>query len=89
MENNLKETRNLRLENPVVVRKVPMTAKGCDMLRAIREYQSAEFKRQKGISVEIPFPTAIHLLMADYCAAKGIKVESEPPSTNRAADIDS
>ena len=78
--NNVKETRNLRLEEPVVVRKVPMTAKGCDMLRAIRDYQVSELKRQKGISVEIPFPTSFHLMMVDYCAMKGIEIESNHPN---------
>ena len=77
-QSTFKETRNLRLENPVVVRKVPMTARGCDMLRTIRDYQVTQFKTQKGVDVEIQFPTAIHLLMADYCKIKGIEIEESP-----------
>lgn len=76
MENNIKETRQLKIEDPVVVRKVPMSARGCDMLRAIRDYQVSEIERQKGVSVEIPFPTAFNLMMTDYCKLKGIEVET-------------
>lgn len=72
---SFKETRNLRLENPIVVRKVPMTAKGCDMLRAIRNYQVQQLLDQEGLEVEIQFPTSIHMMMTDYCKIKGIDVE--------------
>lgn len=73
--NSIKESRNLKLEAPVVIRKVPMTAAGCDMLRAIRKYQTEQLEKQQGISVDIPFPTAIHLVLADYCKLKGIEIE--------------
>lgn len=71
------EVRNLRLDNPVVVRKVPMTAHGCQMLRAIRDYQVEQLSQQQGLNVELQFPSAIHLMMVDYCKIKGITVESE------------
>lgn len=69
---NMIEMNNLRLEKPVVVRKMPMTQKGCDMLRAIREYQVGELTRQKGLNVSLPFPTSLHLMLVDYCKMKGI-----------------
>lgn len=69
----LKRTHNLRLDNPVVVRKVPMNEDGCNMLRAIREYQKQQLKEQEGLEVELQYPTVIHLMMADYCATRGIK----------------
>lgn len=70
MENISKQ--NIKLENPVVVRKVPMSQKGCDLLRAIRKYQVDQFKEQKGVDIEISFPTSIHLLLVDYAKIKGI-----------------
>lgn len=72
---NFKKTQNLRLENPVVIRKVPMNEHGCNMLRAIREYQQDYLRQKEGLDVEIPFPTAFHMMMQDYCTIKGIKVE--------------
>lgn len=72
---NFNEVRNLRLDNPVVVRKVPMTAHGCNMLRAIREYQLSHLRTQEGLEVELPFPSVFHLMMVDYCNTKGIVVE--------------
>lgn len=69
----MSEVKSLRLEQPVVVRKVPMTAQGCNMLRAIRDYQVEEYAK-KGDEVEIPFPVSIHLMMREFCALKGIQV---------------
>ena len=70
--NEVSEVKSLRLEQPVVVRKVPMTAEGCNMLRAVREYQIEEYAK-RGIAVEVPFPVSIHLALKEYCAIKGIK----------------
>lgn len=72
---NFKKTQNLRLENPVVIRKVPMNELGCNMLRAIRNYQQDYLREQEGLDVEIPFPTAFHMMMQDYVAIKGLDVE--------------
>ncbi len=69
----IKESRNLKLENPVVIRKVPMTSAGCDTLRAIRDFQAEQLESQQGLKVEIPYPTAIHMMMIDYARIKGIK----------------
>ena len=69
----MSEVKSLRLEQPVVVRKVPMTAQGCNMLRAIRDYQVAEYAA-RGDDVEIPFPVVIHLMMREFCAMKNITV---------------
>lgn len=74
MSEKINEKKVLRLETPVVVRKVPMTAQGCDMLRAIREYQSREYSKRHECEVEIPFPTSIHLLMQEFCHMKGLNV---------------
>lgn len=70
-----KSVQNLRLENTIVVRKVPMNEQGCNMLRAIRDFQKDFLKQKEGLEVEIPFPTSFHMLMQDYCSIKGIKVE--------------
>lgn len=70
--NEVNEVKCLRLENPVVVRKVPMTDEGSNMLRAVRDYQTKVYA-DKGIAVEIPFPVCIHLLLKEFCAMKGLE----------------
>lgn len=72
MSEKINKTEVLRLETPVVVRKVPMTASGCDMLRTIRKHQSEAYEKRYGKSVEIPFPTSIHLLMQEFCHLKDL-----------------
>ena len=67
----------LRLENPVVRRVVPMTEECCDRLRAIRHHLQNEILEKRGIEVDIPFPTVIHIMTDQYCEIKGIKVESQ------------
>lgn len=74
MDNSMSEVKVLRLDSPVVVRKVPMTDFGSDMLRAIRRFQSEAYERAKGQKVEIPYPVCIHMMMSDYCKLKGIQV---------------
>lgn len=76
MDNSMSETQVLRLDSPVVVRKVPMTAQGSDMLRAIRAFQQELYTKAKGKEVAIPYPVCIHMMMADYCKLKGIKIPS-------------
>lgn len=78
----VKETKTLRLENPVVVRKVPMTSRGCDMLRSIRDYQVDVLSKQHGMNVDIPFPTSLQLMMSDYCTLRDIKVEGKDNDTS-------
>lgn len=70
-QNEVNEVKCLRLEQPIVVRKVPMTTEGCNMLRAVREYQIGEYEK-RGIGVEIPFPVSIHLALKEFCAIKSI-----------------
>lgn len=73
MDDSMSEKKILRLDSPVVVRKVPMTAMGSDLLRAIRDFQTEAYKKQTGQEVVIPYPVAIHMALADYCKLKGIK----------------
>jgi hypothetical protein len=74
---NTTETRTLKLDTPVVVRKVPMSKRGCSTLRAIRDYQQKMYKDKNGVEVEIPFPTAIHLALEDYVRLLKIDVQEE------------
>lgn len=74
MDTSMSEVKVLRLDNPVVVRKVPMTDFGSDMLRAIRRFQTVAYEKAKNQRVEIPYPVCIHMMMTDYCKMKGIKV---------------
>lgn len=73
MNHEMKNIESLRLVDPVVIRRVPMTAEGSDMLRAIRRYQTEGYARA-GKNVEIPFPVTIHLVLKEFCEIKGIKV---------------
>jgi len=77
-----KRTQNLRLDNPVVVRKVPMNEHGCNMIRAIRDYQKDQLMSQEGLEVELQYPTSFHLMMLDYCKIKGIQVDGTQPIQN-------
>lgn len=70
----MNEVKVLRLDSPVVVRKVPMTDFGSDMLRAVRKFQTDAYQKSKGVSVEIPYPVSIHMMLSDYVKLKGIKV---------------
>ncbi|MFW3388313.1 UNVERIFIED_CONTAM: hypothetical protein RF648_20195 [Kocuria sp. CPCC 205274] len=73
MDNSMNEVKVLRLDTPVVVRKVPMTGHGSDLLRAVRQYQTDLYEKTKGRKVQIPYPVSIHMMLADYCQLKGIK----------------
>lgn len=75
MDNSMSEKKILRLDQPVVVRKVPMTALGSDMLRSIREYQMEGYKKKTGQEAVIPYPVSIHMVLADYCKIKGIEIK--------------
>lgn len=70
----MNEVKVLRLDSPVVVRKVPMTDYGSDMLRAVRKFQTEAYEKAKGVSVEIPYPVSIHMMLSDYVKLKGIQV---------------
>lgn len=72
--NSTTEIKTLKLDTPVVVRKVPMTARGCDLLRACRDHYVDEYEARRGHKVEIPFPTAIHLILEEYAKLKEVKV---------------
>ena len=76
MENEEKKD-VLRLNNTVVRRVVPMTASGCDNLRALRRHYQKQILNSKGVSVDIPYPTAIHMAISELCELKGIEVDSQ------------
>lgn len=73
MSEEVTEKKTLRLTNTVVSRSTPMTAKGCDLLRAVREQMVKEMLDKTGIHYDIPFPVVIHQLIVEYCALKGIE----------------
>lgn len=74
MDEKVQEIKTLKLGKPVVVRKVPMTSRGCDLLRAVRDNFIKEYKEKHGKDAEIPFPTTFHLLLEEYVRLKGIKL---------------
>lgn len=67
----------LRLQGTVVRRVVPMTSAGCDNLRAIRNHYHQQVLDNTGVEASIPYPTAIHMALSEFCEMKGIKVEPE------------
>lgn len=74
MKSEMSEKKVLKLEDTVVCRKVPMTARGCDMLRAIRDHQVDALLKAKGVEYDVTFPVSIHMMMTDYIKIKGIEV---------------
>lgn len=81
MDNSMKEEKVLRLDHPVVVRKVPMTNLGSDLLRSVRDYLTESYARQNdGALVNIPFPVVIHMVLSDYAKIKGIKIKPNDQS---------
>lgn len=75
MEKDTSKKPVLRLQGTVTRRTVPMTARGCDMIRAIRDKMQNDLKEQNKIDYDIPFPTVIHLVLKDYCEYHNIEVE--------------
>lgn len=69
------DKKTIRLDSPVVTRKVPMTERGNDLLRALRKYFEEDYKERTGVEVSIPFPTVIHLTMEKLVHHEGITVE--------------
>ena len=56
----------------------PFSAIGDAQLRAIRNHYLEVFaKKCPGKELDIPFPTAIHLMMNEFCKQKGIELLEE------------
>jgi hypothetical protein len=77
MKSETTEKRVIRLESPVVTRKIPMTSRGCDVLRAIRADQIAQYKALHGEDVEIPFPTSMYLALEELAKVKGLVINKK------------
>lgn len=75
MEKDVSRKPVLRLQGTVTRRTVPMTSRGCDMIRAIRDKMQNDLKEENKIEYDIPFPTVIHLVLKDYCEYHNIEVE--------------
>lgn len=76
------EVTKILLEDVAVVRKIPMSNKGCDNLRAAQKYLVDGFTRIKGGPVEIPFPMVIHMVLAEFVKIKNLHVEQHNPKSN-------
>jgi hypothetical protein len=66
----------LTLNDCVVTRRIPMTEHGCDLLRTIRDYQVDAYNKKTGKDVIIPFPTAIHMALAELAALKQLPIKT-------------
>lgn len=69
------EVRKMLLDDVAVTRKIPMSARGCDNLRAAQRYLVDGISKAKGEPVEIPFPTVIHMVLEFFVREKGVPVE--------------
>lgn len=74
------EVRKLLLDNVVTTRRIPMTNTGCDNLKAIQRWMQKGIGEALKSPVEIPFPTVINNVLADYVKIKGITVEPHRPN---------
>lgn len=71
------EIRKILLDKVVTVRKLPLTNAGCDNLRSIQQWMKQGLEGQLKTKVELPFPTVINHVLADY-----VKIKSIPPSSS-------
>lgn len=85
MEKDIAKKPTLRLSNTVTRRTVPMTARGCDMLRAIRNFKQNELLEEHDVEYDIPFPTVFHMILSDYCEMKKIEVEENVSDSGQEA----
>lgn len=70
------EVRKLLLDDVAVIRKIPMSNTGCDNLRAAQRYLVDGLSKKRGAAVEIPFPTVIHMVLADFVRSHDIDVNN-------------
>lgn len=75
------EIKKILLDNVVTVRKIPMTNNGCDNLRAIQRWMQEGISKTINAPVEIPFPTVVNNVLADYVKIKNIPVERHERSS--------
>lgn len=80
------EVRKILLDKVVTVRKIPMSNAGCDNLRAIQKWMQAGISQVLKVPVEIPFPTVINNVLADYVKIKNIPVENNAGSSKSKAE---
>lgn len=70
------EVRKLLLDDVAVIRKIPMSNRGCDNLRAAQRYLVDGLSKKLNAPVEIPFPMVIHMVLASFVKEKGIDVSN-------------
>lgn len=71
---NEMEVKKILLDDVTVVRKIPMSNAGCDNLRAAQKYLVDGMTERLGKPVELPFPTVIHMVLADFVKRNNINV---------------
>lgn len=68
------EVKKILLDDVAVVRKIPMSEKGCDNLRAAQKYLVDGLSARLGKPVELPYPTVINMVLADFIQRHEINV---------------
>ncbi len=68
------EVKKILLDDVAVVRKIPMSEKGCDNLRAIQKYLVDGLSAKMGKPVELPYPTVINMVLAEFVQRHNIHV---------------
>lgn len=76
----MKEVNRILLDDVAVIRKIPMSNAGCDNLRAAQKYLVEGLSELQKVQVELPFPTVIHMVLADFIKRHNIDVSGKPKS---------
>ena len=76
-----KEVKKILLDDVAVVRKIPMSNAGCDNLRAAQKYLVDGMTDRLGKPVELPFPTVIHMVLAEFIQRNNINVTGKSGSS--------
>lgn len=68
----------LQLPAPIIcTRTYPVTEHGDQLLRAIRRTIQTNLCANSGKDIQVPFPTALYMMMRDYADKEGIEVLDE------------
>lgn len=75
---NFKQSRRLLLPDPIVGTRVyPVTSHGDALLRAARRHITETITRESGIDYEVPFPTALYMVLRQWAESNNVEVLDE------------
>ncbi len=75
---NFKQVLRLLLPDPIVGTRVyPVTSHGDALLRAARRHITETIARESGKEYEVPFPTALYMVLRQWSEANSVEVLDE------------